>query len=247
MIEGDAETTRAFNIQIKWLIENENEKEKAEYLKEQFQIDSKKDGRVYNFWQEKMRAKKLKETKKGASIDADNRILTVRNDTGSNTLNVRNDNATNSSSDQNNRTRKNEKSCEGNLKRKSEDDEPYYEGLTLLFDGSNEDTLVESIDEKILEQENVLLKASGDSVLKSQLKNMDPRIVEAFCAYQETIPKSRKMLTNDDGRRAKNVYNVTIISWDISSDKIKNTWGEIEALPTKYARNEKETHLKEHG
>ncbi|KAF0539376.1 hypothetical protein F8M41_007156 [Gigaspora margarita] len=142
-----------------------------------------------------MRAKKLKETKKGASIDADNRILTVRNDTESNTLNVRNDNATNSSSDQNNRTRKNEKSCEGNMKRKREDDEPDYEGLTLLFDESNEDTLVESIDEKILEQENVLLKASGDSVLKSQLKNMDPRIVEAFCAYQETIPKSRKILT----------------------------------------------------
>ncbi|RIB09685.1 hypothetical protein C2G38_2208116 [Gigaspora rosea] len=159
-ISATPDKAAAFNIQIGWLIENgnENEKEKAEYLKEQFQIDSKKGGRVHNFWQEKMRAKKLNETKKDASIDAENRILTVRNDTESNTLN---------------------------------DDEPDYEGLTLLFDKSNEDILVESIDEKLLEQENVLPKASGDK----STKNMDPRIVEAFCGYQVTIPKNRRILT----------------------------------------------------
>ncbi|CAG8666680.1 2132_t:CDS:2, partial [Gigaspora rosea] len=227
-ISATPDKAAAFNIQIGWLIENgnENEKEKAEYLKEQFQglvglrllhdspgrlfmlvrpwdyasctvllrqivhslgtrettspartpatnrshcrdpwdyvsctIDSKKGGRVHNFWQEKMRAKKLNETKKDASIDAENRILTVRNDTESNTLN---------------------------------DDEPDYEGLTLLFDKSNEDILVESIDEKLLEQENVLPKASGDK----STKNMDPRIVEAFCGYQVTIPKNLLDLTD---------------------------------------------------
>jgi len=52
------------------------------------------------------------------------------------------------------------------LKRKRGDDELDYEGLSLLFDESNEDALVESIDEKVLEQENILPQASGNSVSK---------------------------------------------------------------------------------
>ena len=52
------------------------------------------------------------------------------------------------------------------MKRKRDDDELDYEGLSLLFDESNEDALVESIDEKVLEQENILPQASGNSVSK---------------------------------------------------------------------------------
>ena len=52
------------------------------------------------------------------------------------------------------------------MKRKRGDDELDYEGLSLLFDESNEDALVESIDEKVLEQENILPQASGNSVSK---------------------------------------------------------------------------------
>ena len=52
------------------------------------------------------------------------------------------------------------------MKRKRDDDEPDYEGLSLLFDESNEDALVECIDEKVLEQENILPHVSGNSVSK---------------------------------------------------------------------------------
>ena len=55
------------------------------------------------------------------------------------------------------------------MKRKRDDDELDYEGLSLLFDESNEDALVESIDEKVLKQENILPQASGNSVSKVSL------------------------------------------------------------------------------
>ena len=58
---------------------------------------------------------------------------------------------------------------EKSSKRKRDDDEPDYEGLSLLFDESNEDALVESIDEKVLEQENILPQASDNSVSKVSL------------------------------------------------------------------------------
>ena len=59
-----------------------------------------------------------------------------------------------------------ESKCQESLKRKRDDDELDYEGLSLLFDESNEDALVESIDEKVLKQENILPQASGNSVSK---------------------------------------------------------------------------------
>jgi len=52
------------------------------------------------------------------------------------------------------------------LKRKRDDDDPDYEGLSLLFDESNENALVECIDEKVLEQENILPQVSSNSVSK---------------------------------------------------------------------------------
>jgi len=58
---------------------------------------------------------------------------------------------------------------EKSSKRKRDDDEPDYEGLSLLFDESNEDALVESIDEKVLEQENILPQASDNSISKVSL------------------------------------------------------------------------------
>ena len=63
----------------------------------------------------------------------------------------------------------NEKSVENNLKRKRNDDESDYEGLTLLFDELSEDALMESIDEKLLDQENKFPRASGNSSTKVNL------------------------------------------------------------------------------
>jgi len=52
------------------------------------------------------------------------------------------------------------------LKRKRDAEDPDYEGLSLLFDESNEDALVECIDEKVLKQENILPQVSSNSVSK---------------------------------------------------------------------------------
>ncbi|CAG8641269.1 7205_t:CDS:10, partial [Dentiscutata heterogama] len=312
-----ATVTRVFNEQVEWLIVNgtKNEREKAEYLERQFKIDSQKGGRVYLFWETEMHAKKLNKIEKDASIkirnfqaqhhiSVANRILTGRNTLKSNFLNIRNDNVANPYSE--------------------EDD---YEGLTLLFDESNEDALVESIDEKILEQENILPEASGDNLSKDKQKNMDPRIVEGFHRYQKTNPKTRRVFTPaywgvldltgeslfdckqfteediiqisqdfadkiswktmppeknireyfdsncekkiGDNYIRKLDVNIQFMKSDVrsfqgmmteeelkmsstfplfrgifTSDKIKNAWGEIQALPTKYARNEKENPFK---
>ena len=53
-------------------------------------------------------------------------------------------------------------STHNNLKRKIEDDQSDLE-LSLLFDESNEDILVENINENILEQETILPRTSDSS------------------------------------------------------------------------------------
>ncbi|CAH1768215.1 2375_t:CDS:10 [Entrophospora sp. SA101] len=312
-----ATVTRAFNEQVKWLIANgvESEQEKAKYLKKQFQIDSQKGGRIYLFWEEEMHIEKLDKIEKNASImirefqaqhhySVASRVLTGENNI--NPLNIRNDNVANTYSKDTSLEKvkgpqENGKSaCKDNLKRKRDDDELDYEGLSLLFDESNEDALVERIDEKVLEQENILPQTSGNSVSKDQLKNMDAGIIEAFHKYQKTIPKTRKIftpaywgvldltgeslydckqLTEEDIMRLSQDF-ANKISWKttppeenireyfdsncekkfdgmmteeelkmstafplfrgiFTSDRIKNAWGEIQALPTNYARNEK--------
>ncbi|CAG8715280.1 4428_t:CDS:2 [Funneliformis caledonium] len=77
-------------------------------------------------------------------------------------------------------------------KRKLEDDQSdYCEGLKHLFDESNEDSIIENIDEKSLEEEDKLPPASG---------NKDPPkirtdVLNAFRIYQEKIPKIRRVFT----------------------------------------------------
>ncbi|RHZ52656.1 hypothetical protein Glove_459g8 [Diversispora epigaea] len=168
-------------------------------------IDSQKGGRVYLFREEEMHTKKLNKIEKDTSIricnfqaqhhlSVANRMLTGGNNTlESNPLNIRNDNVANTSPEK----KKNKKSvCNNNLKRKRDNDKPDYEGLSLLFDELNEDALVESIDEKVFEQKNVLLQLSSNSVSMDQLKNMDAGIIEAFHKYQKAIPKTRKIFTS---------------------------------------------------
>ncbi|CAG8666930.1 4950_t:CDS:2, partial [Ambispora gerdemannii] len=52
--------------------------------------------------------------------------------------------------------------CKNNLKRKLEDELPGYDGLAFLFNDSNEDTIIEKIDENTLEEERKLPLA-GDN------------------------------------------------------------------------------------
>ncbi|CAG8648740.1 6972_t:CDS:10, partial [Funneliformis caledonium] len=187
-------------------------------------FESQKGGRVYLFWEEEMHAKKLDIIEKNASIKirsfqaqhhffVANRILTGGNNisepnppiNGSESEKIRfDDNVANTSSkgtssdrvDSTERLRANEKSVyENNLKRKRDDDESDYQGLTLLFDESSEDALIESIDEKLLEQENKLPRASGNSSSKVRQKIMDANIIEAFQKYENKIPKARRIFT----------------------------------------------------
>lgn len=54
-------------------------------------------------------------------------------------------------------------STHNNLKRKIEDGQSDFEELSLLFDESNEDNLVENINENVLEQETILPCTSDSS------------------------------------------------------------------------------------
>ncbi|CAG8614276.1 9934_t:CDS:10 [Ambispora gerdemannii] len=80
-----------------------------------------------------------------------------------------------------------------NSKRKLGNQSDYtdYEGLALLFDESNEEALMESIDEKTLAEEDKLplMREKG----RSQYMRED--VVEAFRKYQSRIPKTRQAYT----------------------------------------------------
>ncbi|CAG8742557.1 9377_t:CDS:2, partial [Racocetra fulgida] len=203
-----------------------------------------------------------------------NHILKENNALKSNPLNIRNDNVANAyskgtSSEKVKEPQENGKSaCKDNLKRKrDDDDEPDYEELSLLFDESNEDALVECIDEKVLEQENILPQ--------DQQKNIDTGIVESFYKYQKTIPKTQILDLNGESLYdCKNLTTEVILQLSQEFAE-KNFWktmppeknireyfdancaknaddnhniekldGEVQALSTNYARNEKASPFK---
>ncbi|CAI2177722.1 13174_t:CDS:10 [Funneliformis geosporum] len=79
-----------------------------------------------------------------------------------------------------------------NFKRKLDNQTDYVdEGLTLLFDETNEEALMESIDEKTLNIEDKLPLTREDS----QSQCMCDDMVEAFQKYQGKIPKTRRAFT----------------------------------------------------
>ncbi|CAG8554569.1 17408_t:CDS:2, partial [Cetraspora pellucida] len=77
--------------------------------------------------------------------------------------------------------------CKNNLKRKLVDDElPGYDGLVFLFNDSNEDKIIEKIDENTLEEERKLPLASDN---KDQSISICDEILNKFQKYQNKIPK----------------------------------------------------------
>ncbi|CAG8745206.1 2928_t:CDS:2, partial [Racocetra fulgida] len=88
---------------------------------------------------------------------------------------------------------KENQSCKNNLKRKLEDDElPGYDGLVFLFNDSNEDKIIENIDENTLEEERKLPLASDN---KDSSKFIFDEMLNAFQTYQNKIPKTRRVYT----------------------------------------------------
>ncbi|CAG8469939.1 12091_t:CDS:2, partial [Acaulospora colombiana] len=67
-----------------------------------------------------------------------------------------------------------------------------YDGLALLFNDSNEDSIMEKIDENTHEEENKLPLASDD---KDPSKLIREDVLNAFRKYQNKIPKTRKVFT----------------------------------------------------
>ncbi|GES84237.1 hypothetical protein GLOIN_2v831856 [Rhizophagus clarus] len=203
------------------------------------------------------------------------------------------------------------------LKRKREDNESNEE-LASLFDESNEDALLENINEKALEKEKQL-PASNDRSSKDP-PYMCENVIRSFGKYQNCIPKPRRVITPAywgvldltgeslydckqftaknilqlsqdfadkikwktkpaeqniidyfDNECTKKVYGIEKLDVNIqfmksdmhtfqsmmteeelkmcsifplfrgvfTSDHIKNVWGEVQALPTNDARNEK--------
>ncbi|CAG8560705.1 832_t:CDS:2 [Diversispora eburnea] len=131
-------------------------------------------GRVYLFWKEELHINKLDNIEKNVSIRICNlqvqHHLSVANHilTGGNNINSLNI------------------SYKISTFKKTidlDDDELDYEGLALLFDESNKDTLVENINEKVLEQKN------------DQQRNIDVSIAEAFYKYQKIILKICRVFT----------------------------------------------------
>ncbi|CAG8716083.1 3182_t:CDS:2, partial [Gigaspora rosea] len=83
--------------------------------------------------------------------------------------------------------------CKNNRKRKLCDDElPGYDGLVFLFNDSNEDKIIERIDENTLEEERKLPLASDN---KDSSKFIFDEMLNAFQTYQNKIPKSRLLYT----------------------------------------------------
>ncbi|CAG8737504.1 39705_t:CDS:2, partial [Gigaspora margarita] len=83
--------------------------------------------------------------------------------------------------------------CKNNLKRKLGDDElPGYDGLVFLFNVSNEDKIIEKIDENTLEEERKLPLASDN---KDQSISICDEVLNKFQKYQNKIPKIRKVYT----------------------------------------------------
>ncbi|CAG8511147.1 11798_t:CDS:2 [Ambispora leptoticha] len=82
---------------------------------------------------------------------------------------------------------------EKNLKRKLEDDDlPGYDGLIFLFNDSNEDKIMEKIDENTLEEERKLPLASDN---KDPSTSICDEVLSAFQKYQNKIPKIRRVYT----------------------------------------------------
>ncbi|CAG8614118.1 10561_t:CDS:2 [Funneliformis caledonium] len=80
-----------------------------------------------------------------------------------------------------------------NLKRKLGNDElPGYDGLVFLFNDSNEDTIINKIDENTLEDEIKLPQASDN---KDPLIFIFDDILNSFQTYQNKIPKIRRVFT----------------------------------------------------
>ncbi|CAG8449353.1 6672_t:CDS:2 [Acaulospora colombiana] len=78
-------------------------------------------------------------------------------------------------------------------KRKLDDDElPGYDGLAFLFNDSNEDAIIERIDENTLEEESKLPFAN-DNKDSSEFTSED--VLNAFRKYQNKIPKTRRVFT----------------------------------------------------
>ncbi|CAG8506822.1 17806_t:CDS:10 [Acaulospora morrowiae] len=290
-------------------------------------IDSQKGGRIYLFWKEEMHAKKLNNIEKDASIkihnlqaqhhiSVANRILTRGNDTLEtiplnearmfvvkqsslcllNVKQIRDDNVDDTYSKESISKKVDENTVHEN-KRKRVEDEVDYDGLSLLFDELSENNLVDSIDERILEEENVLPQARGNSDSKEQQKNIEGildltkeslydckqltekdimQISQDFAdkISWKTMPPERNIREYFDSNCEKKIddnhgigkldVNVKFIKSGVysfqgmmteeelkmsstfplfrgvfTSNNIKNAWGEIQALPTNYARNEK--------
>ncbi|CAI2183204.1 8443_t:CDS:10 [Funneliformis geosporum] len=206
---------------------------------------------------------------------------------------------------------------DNDLKRKREDNESNEE-LASLFDESNEDALLENINEKALEKEKQL-PSSNDRSSKDP-PYMCENVIRSFGKYQNCIPKTRRVITPAywgvldltgeslydckqftaenilqlsqdfadkikwktkpaekniidyfDNECTKKVYGIEKLDVNIqfmksdmhtfqnmmteeelkmcstfplfrgvfTSDHIKNVWGEVQALPTNDARNEK--------
>ncbi|CAG8741846.1 1791_t:CDS:2, partial [Racocetra persica] len=101
--------------------------------------------------------------------------------------------------------------CKNNLKRKLGDDElPGYDRLIFLFNDSNEDKIIEKIDENILEEERKLPLASNN---KDSSKFIFDEMLNAFQTYQNKIPKARRQLSQDFANHIKWKYE--LVSKDI--------------------------------
>ncbi|CAG8664475.1 7970_t:CDS:10 [Ambispora leptoticha] len=79
------------------------------------------------------------------------------------------------------------------FKKINEDDEEFLENVGLLFNESNEESIIEKVDENSLLDEVRLPSVNINN--KTSEEFLDTNTIEAFSEYQKKIPKTRKALT----------------------------------------------------
>nr|CAG8633643.1 11954_t:CDS:2 [Entrophospora candida] len=137
-----------------------------------------------------------------------------------------------------------------------------------LFNESNQESIIENVDENSLSNEIQLPIGNANNDRHSE-ELLDVNTIESFHKYQQKIPKTRKILIpaywgildltrenlNDfeikDEDKIPNLIQMCteeelkmsttfpLFSGIFKSPNIKNSWGEIQAISTNKARNEK--------
>ncbi|CAG8669738.1 7544_t:CDS:2, partial [Funneliformis mosseae] len=182
---------------LKHIIQSEHgsKKEKAQLLVDKYKEGTRPDYHLAKSWRQLQKFNNMRETPNteiniqsiwyGNEIQGD---ATISNQGNAN--NVQNSMGKRNSDSYDDGSTETDISCSEN--KKVYDDE-FLENVQLLFSESNEESIIEKIDESSLLNEIRLPSVNVNNKISEEF--LDTNIIEAFNKYQKKIPKTRKALT----------------------------------------------------